>query len=133
MSIASQDVYLNLTTPISVIGSGGGGSLPAIASFSTILMASPNTYVEGVILDNAASGNDGAQILFKGATGTGDLTMFYDLGTDAVTIRQYTPGNILPLTNGALKVASLVTVSTINAVPPLTLAQYQYVSSMTPP
>jgi len=25
MSIASQDVYLNLTTPISVIGSGGGG------------------------------------------------------------------------------------------------------------
>jgi len=25
MSIASQDVYLNLTTPLSVIGSGGGG------------------------------------------------------------------------------------------------------------
>jgi len=133
MSIASQDVYLNLTTPISVIGSGGGGSLPAIASFSTIVMAPPNTYVEGVILDNTAGGNDGAQILFKRTTGTGDLSMFYDLATDAVSIRQYTAGNILPLLPSALKVASLVTVSTINAVPALTLAQYQYVSSMTPP
>ena len=41
MSIASQDVYLNLTTPLSVVGSGGGGgSYPADASFSTINVSS---------------------------------------------------------------------------------------------
>jgi hypothetical protein len=36
MSVASQDVYLNLNTPVSVIGSGGGGSVPANLVVSTL-------------------------------------------------------------------------------------------------
>jgi hypothetical protein len=114
----SQDVYLNSATPLTVIGSGGGGSLPATASFSTVILAPPNTYVEGLILDNTAGGNDGAQILFKTATADPDFTMFYDFGADAVSIRKYTTGNVLPLLDGALKVAALVNVSTINGVVP---------------
>jgi len=36
MSVASQDVYLNLNTPVSVVGSGGGGSVPANLAVSTL-------------------------------------------------------------------------------------------------
>lgn len=36
MSIASQDVYLNLMTPTSVIGSGGGGAVPSNLVVSTL-------------------------------------------------------------------------------------------------
>ena len=36
MSVASQDVYLNLNTPVSVVGSGGGGSVPANLVVSTL-------------------------------------------------------------------------------------------------
>ena len=36
MSVASQDVYLNLTRPLTVIGSGGGGSVNSVVGGANI-------------------------------------------------------------------------------------------------
>ena len=43
MSIPSQDVYANLTTPLSVIGTGGGGG-SLVSTFSTLIVSSMSVY-----------------------------------------------------------------------------------------
>jgi hypothetical protein len=82
MSIASQDVYLNLTTPISVIGSGSGPApLPANAVFSTISFPVSNQLTQGVINYNRLlsfndSGTSVRNDFFLGTTGaTGALPL----------------------------------------------------------
>lgn len=59
MSIASQDVYLNLTTPVSVVGAGGGSSNPnpSFSSISTLALnnissINGSAYVPGSLPEN---------------------------------------------------------------------------------
>ena len=133
MSIASQDVYLNLTTPISVIGSGSNPApLPAVASFSTIFIAAPvgTNYDEGLVLQNAVGGNDAAQILFNAGSATPPLTMYYDALTNSVAVKQYSAGIVPPLLPASFRAAALVAVSSISGVPVFTLAQYNALSTL---
>jgi hypothetical protein len=53
MSVASQDTYLNLTTPLTVIGSGGGGTVPANLVVSTLTLGAST--IVGVSSINGAS------------------------------------------------------------------------------
>lgn len=80
MSVASQDVYLNLNTPVSVVGSGGGGgSVPANLVVSTIF-SNGNTstiggaYVSGIITTDGGAGS-GVRIGNTFITATGGSTM----------------------------------------------------------
>lgn len=54
MSIPSQDTYLNVTTPLTVIGSGGGGTVPANLVASTITLDTGGS-ISGVSTINGAS------------------------------------------------------------------------------
>ena len=54
MSVASQDVYLNVTTPLTVIGSGGGGTVPANLVASTITLDTGGS-ISGVSTINGTS------------------------------------------------------------------------------
>ena len=210
--LTSQDTYLNSLTPLSVIGSGGGGSsnYPANANFSTLNVSSMITSLSLNVssINGAVPGGGGtvppdltlstlnvSTIINTGlltesfstvtslATGTseyfcpntysiypssfvihppGNATYFsvdntqiyvkgvdfylyqnglsaynprivFNSGSGTATIEANTPGSA----NGFVIQSSITTsafsVSSINNIPALTLAQYQYLSSITPP
>jgi len=163
--LTSQDTYLNSLTPLSVVGSGGGGSnYPDVqgrdAAFSTISLGAygfiqmpigagtngngvTDGYcgiLEGVVKDNASSALD-CIVAMKSAGGT---NQFFPFATSKLIVGESGTGSSATRTGNILwDVPSLqlimtptcissFTVSSINNAPALTLAQYQYLSSIVP-
>jgi hypothetical protein len=119
MSVASQDVYLNVTTPLSVIGSGGGGSVPANLVASTLTLGANGTIsgvstINGVVPGAAVvPANLTASTLTLGVNGTiSGVSTINGVVPGAAAV----PGNLLvsTLTVGASTISG---VSTINGVP----------------
>ena len=127
MSVASQDVYLNLTTPISVVGSGGGGSYPANANFSTLTVSDGLTVIEGA---NIRMANDPtnpatpAGIIFSRDANpvVFGSVLVYDNVQSTLGVLDYANGGY---SVGALSLAALKGLSSINGV--------SYTGSTVPP
>ena len=134
--LTSQDTYLNSLTPLSVVGSGGGGGGGGADIVCSTIVCNING--DGSAIFRAQNGivnSIGADLVFnrEGIYNYQPKIIFaYGSSGGAVIEAATPPGN-----NGVVIQSTLTTsafsVSSINNAPALTLAQYQYLSSITPP
>jgi len=133
--LTSQDTYLNSLTPLSVVGSGGGGggSGPNIEC-STIVCNINGNNSSVFQAFNGVVASYGADLQFNanGITAYQPKIEFNYGSSGTATIRANTPGAPNGIVIQSTLTTSAFSVSSINNAPALTLAQYQYLSSIVP-
>lgn len=141
MSVASQDVYLNLNTPVSVVGSGGGGPVSPDLLVSTLTAAnyisSPQLIVSSI---NGAAYNPGgavpANLVVSTISTAGNVAFGADVNivgrvTQGSTFMQSAGLNLVNLSIDApFGTLSMTNVSTIYTSPEVSMSGDLSVSSI---
>ena len=119
--LTSQDTYLNSATPLSVVGSGGGGgSYPANPSFSTIAVL-PTPAEGGVVfaVEPTRTYQKGADFyLYQNGVSAYNPRIVFNSGSGTATIEANTPASPSGVVIQSTLTTSALNVSSINGAIP---------------